>query len=75
MNVYRNTPDYIPDHFPAIGAEFEDIPDHIYVVVRILHSLPSYASYDKLRELRELRKLPQKKVPKFVKSVTRNNAE
>ena len=30
MNVYRNTPDYIPDHFPATGAEFEDTPDHIY---------------------------------------------
>ena len=30
MNVYRNTPDYIPDYFPAIGAEFEDIADHIY---------------------------------------------
>ena len=30
MDVYRNTPGYIPDHFPATGAEFEDIPDHIY---------------------------------------------
>ena len=42
MNVYHhNIPDYIPDHFPAIGAEFEDTPDHAYTTRELERTIVS----------------------------------